>query len=145
MKDILFAGKTVLDFGTGTGVLAILAEMLGAEKILALDNDEWSVENAIENTVRNDCKNIDVLLGTLDDIKEEKFDIILANINRHILLQYMSQLSARMNHGGIILMSGLLLEDKDIILKAASESLFQFRVLSEENNWIALLFNKISA
>ncbi|MFI5196733.1 MAG: 50S ribosomal protein L11 methyltransferase, partial [Chitinophagales bacterium] len=68
MKDIPFAGCSVLDFGTGTGVLAILAEMLGAKQVLAIDNDEWSVENARENIERNYCKNIIVEKGSLEDI-----------------------------------------------------------------------------
>src|SRR5205814_8599155 len=88
MKDIDLQNKTVLDFGTGTGVLAILAEMLGAAKVLAIDNDEWSVENARENIERNNCKNIAIELNTLDNIAQKSFDVILANINRNILLQY---------------------------------------------------------
>lgn len=142
MKDIDFSGKRVLDFGTGTGVLAILAEMLGAAAITAIDNDTWSVENAIENISRNGCKHIAVLQGSLEEIRGEHYDIILANINRHILLQYMPLLYSGLNDNGIILMSGLLPDDKEIILGAAATAGFRFIRIMELNNWIALRFEK---
>ncbi len=144
MKRIDFADKSVLDFGTGTGVLAILGEMLGATAIMAIDNDKWSVENAIENIERNSCKHISVQEASLEDISATKFDVILANINRHILLQYMALLYSKLNLRGAILMSGLLIEDKDIIIDAASEAGFKFMEMSELNNWIALLFEKVA-
>ena len=143
MNGIDFSGRSVLDFGTGTGVLAILAEMLGAATILAIDNDEWSVENAIENTERNKCERITVQQASLEDIPVAKSDIILANINRHILLRYMTALYARLGANGIILMSGLLVEDREIMLKAATDAGFKYVRDSELNNWIALLFEKI--
>ena len=143
MKDMGLAGKQVLDFGTGTGVLAILAEMLGAKTIQAIDNDKWSVENALENTMRNNCSCIVVQEGSVEEVGAVKFDIILANINRHILLQYMADLYAKLNSGGTILMSGLLVEDKEIILGAATEAGFRFEKMNELTNWIALLFTKI--
>lgn len=142
MRDMDFKGRPVLDFGTGTGILAILAEMLGAGKITAIDNDEWSVENANENIVRNHCSHITVLQGSLEDIPVDKVDIILANINRHILLKYMPELFRRLNRGGQLLMSGLLTDDKDIILESAGQNGFHFKQLNEQNNWIALLFEK---
>ncbi len=142
MKDMDLSDKSVLDFGTGTGVLAILAEMLGANAINAIDNDKWSVENAIENIERNDRKHISVQEGSLEDIPAETYDVILANINRHILLQYMPSLYLRSKSNGMILMSGLLAEDKDIIMQAATGAGFHFIKIMELNNWIALLFNK---
>ena len=142
MKTIPFTGTTVLDFGTGTGILAILAEMLGATKITAIDNDSWSVENTIENAARNSCNHIVVKESTLEEIGDETYDIILANINRHILLQYMAQLYQITNAGGIVLMSGLLLEDKEIIINAASNAGFRYKQVSEKDNWIAISFNK---
>jgi len=142
MKNIPFAGKAVLDFGTGTGVLAILAQKLGAAKVMAIDNDIWSVENAMENTVRNNCDGIIVKEATLDEIGDDKYDIILANINRHILLRYMVSLYVHLNFGGAILMSGLLLEDKEIILKSAADAGFKYKQMSEKNNWIAIVFDK---
>jgi ribosomal protein L11 methyltransferase len=142
MKDYPFAGKSVLDFGTGTGVLAILAEKLGAANILAIDNDQWSVDNALENIERNDCKKTEVSIGSLEDVHVQT-DVILANINRHILLQYMHELFDRLNAGGTLFMSGLLLEDEDIITHAATNESFHFLSKAVQNGWIALRFEKI--
>jgi ribosomal protein L11 methyltransferase len=143
MKDLDFKGKSVLDFGTGTGVLAILAEMLGASEVLAIDNDEWSAENANENIGRNQCEKIKVQLGSIEALSYAKTDIILANINRHILLEYMQPSYERLNNSGVILMSGLLKEDKEIIVKAAIDIGFHLVQANEQTNWIALLFEKI--
>ena len=142
MKDLSLTGKSVLDFGTGTGVLAIMAEMLGAANILAIDNDQWCVDNSMEIIERNHCKNITVHIGSLEDIAIDKADVILANINRHILLNYMPALYKILNKGGSLLMSGLLVEDKEIILEEANDKGFHFTRMCEQNGWIALLFEK---
>jgi ribosomal protein L11 methyltransferase len=142
MKHLPLDGAKVLDFGTGTGVLAILAEMLGAASVLAIDNDEWSVENALENVERNGCSRISVKKGSLDEVGEGMEDVILANINRHILLQYMPMLYARLAKGGSILMSGLLTEDLEIITAAAKAAGFAYVSNEERSNWIAILFVK---
>ena len=144
MRNLDFKGATVLDFGTGTGVLAILAAMLGAEKITAIDNDEWPVANAKENIVSNNVSGIEVLQGSLEDIPVESYDIILANINRHILLHYMADMFHRLKAGGQILMSGLLLEDKEIIQASAEARGFHLLDINERMNWIALRFSKPS-
>jgi ribosomal protein L11 methyltransferase len=142
MRQIPFGGKTVLDFGTGTGILAILASFLGAKHIEAIDNDEWSVENAQENIERNNCKNISTSLGSLENIGPVKYDIILANINRHILLHYMGALFGRLQQGGTILMSGLLTDDEQIIRDAATAVGFRYGETRELSNWIAIIFTK---
>ncbi len=142
MQEMDLKGHTALDFGTGTGVLAILAEMMGAGAIAAIDNDEWSVENSIENCERNSCRNISIARGSLDEIPMQQFDVILANINRHILLQYMPGLYERLKTGGKLLMSGLLVDDRDIITNAATAQGFRFKQYKEQSNWIALLFEK---
>jgi ribosomal protein L11 methyltransferase len=138
MRETELKGKTVLDFGTGTGVLAILAEMLGAKDITAIDNDDWCVENAKENTARNKCKHVTIEKGSLDEVVQTPKDVILGNINRHILLHYMDALYKRLNSGGTIIMSGLLTADRDIILAAAEASGFQFVTIKEQTNWIAV-------
>lgn len=140
MRHMEMTGRSVLDFGTGTGVLAILAEMMGAQKILAIDNDEWSVENAAENIVRNHCEKIIIEKGSLENVVLDKFDIILANINRHILLEQMPILYKKVKKEGCLLMSGLLAEDKDIIMEAATKAGFYFLKQTEQNNWISMLF-----
>ena len=137
MKD-----KSVLDFGTGTGVLAIFAEMLGASDIFAVDNDEWSAENAMENIVRNNCTHISVKQGSLEDVPAGKWDIILANINRHILLQYMADMYQLLKDDGVLLLSGLLVADEEIIVGAASDAGFVLVKADRIDNWIALLFKK---
>ena len=142
MSHLPFAGTKVLDFGTGTGILAILAQMLGASSVLAIDNDEWSYENATENAGRNNSNNVTIKQGSLDIVAAETFDIILANINRHILLQYMHQLYSQLKEGGHILMSGLLKEDEQIIVAAAVEAGLKMVNVNELNNWIAVLFTK---
>lgn len=142
MEHLHMADKQVLDFGTGTGVLAILAEKLTAAGIVAIDNDEWSVENTNENIERNNCRHITTHLGSLDVVGQQSFDIILANINRHILLQYMQQMYIMLQPEGQILMSGLLKEDKTIICEAAQNSGFKLKEYDELNNWIVLSFDK---
>jgi ribosomal protein L11 methyltransferase len=142
MSNLDLHEKSVLDFGTGTGVLAILAEKLGASEVLAIDNDEWSVENAVENIGRNQCEKINVQLGSLEVFSPVHSDVILANINRHILLSHMQQLYQRLNNHGIILMSGLLTEDKDAIMKRAADVGFHLVKVNDQSNWIALLFEK---
>jgi len=142
MKNMSFGGKSVLDFGTGTGVLAIFAEMLGAASVLAIDNDEWSVENAIENTARNNCDRIIVEKASMEDTAGAKYDIILANINRHILLQYMTNMYDRLVDRGYIVMSGLLVADRDIVVKDASDAGFGLVDIRVLDTWIALLFHK---
>jgi ribosomal protein L11 methyltransferase len=143
MRELDFSGKSVLDFGSGTGVLAIFAEMLGATNILAIDNDEWSVENGAENVERNRSKHITVQQASLENIALAKADIILANINRHILLQHMERLSSMLVPGGRIIMSGILQEDEQIIVNAAAAvGLIKLKGDSQLN-WTALLFEKI--
>lgn len=142
MQEFSFRGTTVFDFGTGTGILAILAHKLGAKSVLAVDNDEWSFENAKENAARNEANEIDIVLGGIAAVGSGTFDIILANINRHILLQYMQELHRITKAGGTVLMSGLLAEDQDVIVRAAQGDGLRFERMKEEGNWIALLFSK---
>jgi ribosomal protein L11 methyltransferase len=138
MKDIDFDNKSVLDFGTGTGVLAILAGMLGATDITAIDNDEWSVSNATENMIRNNRERIAVAKASLEDIPKREYHIILANINRHILLQYMGDMYERLFDGGILLMSGLLTDDEQIVTEAAKAAGFEIEQVSARNGWISI-------
>ncbi len=139
MRDINFKNKTIFDFGTGTGVLAILAEILGAEKITAVDNDDWSIENANENFEKNNCQKID-LQKAEDAGKGNQYDIILANINKNVILDNMSNLSDQLLSNGVLLLSGLLIEDEADIVNAAGK--FQLKLVNktEGNNWIALKF-----
>jgi ribosomal protein L11 methyltransferase len=141
MRMVDFKEKTVFDFGTGTGILAILAEKLGAKNVLAADNDDWCIENANENVERNNCQNIDVEKKDCPPAGQN-FDIVLANINRNIILENFSALSDNVLAGNKLLLSGLLVADGPDIL-AESEK-FAFKKLNsiEKNGWIALLLEK---
>lgn len=139
MEEIDFNNKSVFDFGTGTGVLAILAEKLGATQVVAIDNDEWSYENTKENIQLNNCKNITVSMDDIEVLSGSSFDIILANINRHILLRYMNDMYAMLVSGGTLLMSGLLTDDEEMVCKSASEVGFEVKKVNARNNWITIL------
>lgn len=139
MKDIDFSGKSVFDFGTGTGILAILANMLGAASVLALDNDEWSYENAVENCERNNAQQVTVKLSTAEKLPlEQRYDVILANINRHILLAYMQPMSEYLKPNGVLLLSGILPEDISIITEAALAAGLKVINSCTERNWVCM-------
>ena len=142
MEHINFNGKTVLDFGTGTGVLAILAKKSGADKVIALDNDDWSILNAEENFSRNDVKNI--VLNKADCPPQgERFDIILANITRNVILENFSFLRAGIKDKGTLLLSGLLKEDASYMLEKAAEYGFVPDKQLLHLNWISLRFTTL--
>jgi ribosomal protein L11 methyltransferase len=138
MKEIDFSGKVVFDFGTGTGILAILAEKLDAASISAIDVDTWSIENAKENIEKNGCSNITIQLSST--IPSQTFDIILANINKNVILQYLPQLKKRMNVNSCLLLSGLMTTDEKDIVEACRENKLDLVKQTEKNNWISLLF-----
>ena len=138
MRNIDFKDKTVFDFGTGTGILAVLAQKLGAAKVTAIDIDEWSIENAKENFERNGCTDIDVQLSTI--IPSEQFDIILANINRNVILQFLSQLKKALKNNSKILLSGLLTTDENDIVTACESHNLQLQKKIERTGWVSLLF-----
>jgi len=139
MRDLDCTDKSVFDFGTGTGILAILAEKLGATKILAVDNDDWCIENALENIAINGCRAIDIQ-KTAEPEFDQKFDIILANINKHIILTNIQALCKGLNPGGQLLLSGLLVEDEQDILEAGLAQGLQHKQTIERNGWIAAWF-----
>lgn len=140
MRNIDFSGKKVFDFGTGTGILAILAEKLGAADITAIDNDDWSISNAAENLERNHCRKVKLYkAGSIP--QDEQYDIMLANINKNVILENFSALTACLVSGGILLLSGLLEEDKaEMQEQAVLFSLHSGEIL-QQNGWICLRFN----
>ena len=140
MLELDFKDRTLLDMGSGTAVLAILAEKMGAKKIVAIDNDEWAYNNALENTALNNCRNISVELGDALTIGERNFDIILANINRNILLEDMRFYVKALNPDGFILFSGFYLPDLELIKQKAEELGLTFQKKLEKNNWVAVVF-----
>jgi ribosomal protein L11 methyltransferase len=144
MRNLDFQQKDVFDFGTGTGILAILAHRLGAQRIVAIDNDEWAYANAMENCVRNNATHIEVAQTTIETLPTTAaFDIILANINRHILLDTMPAMSAHLKPGGTLLLSGILAnEDVDIIREAAQTNELKELRLTTHDKWAAMHFFK---
>ncbi|TDX01661.1 50S ribosomal protein L11 methyltransferase [Dinghuibacter silviterrae] len=141
MRAMPIEDKRVVDFGTGTGVLAILAERLGARAIWALDNDPWSIDNARENRDRNEAGLVSLhLSASLDGVPVS--DVILANINRHVLLEYMETLYSLLAPGGLLLLSGILLEDRVVIGEAAEKAGFAFDGERQALGWLAQLWKK---
>ncbi len=137
MESLGFQQKSVFDFGTGTGILAILAEKLGSEAVTAVDNDDWCIENASENILINHCKYIDIQkVEVFDTLK--KYDTILANINKHIILENLPNLHKGLKPGGVLLLSGLLEADETDILEAASKSGLMSAEKLQRSGWIAL-------
>ncbi len=140
MKDISFEGRKVFDFGTGTGILAILAEMMGAAVVDAIDYDEWAVNNTLENLEANHTNKVKVWQAdNLSDISQ-KYDILLANINCNILLHFMADMRRLLSPGGILLLSGIMPTDETQILAAATPHGFELQRKIEKDNWLALQF-----
>ena len=137
MQYLDMKGKSVLDFGTGTGVLAILAERLGAEEVLAIDHDPWSIDNARENVKENHMQRVRV--EQMDSIPDKAlFDIILANINKHVILKELSRMKQQLKKGGVILLSGLLHEDFQDIENEALKNELPISERLSEGSWICL-------
>ena len=135
-------GKKTLDMGCGTAILAILAEMKGAQPIDAIDIDNWCYLNSIENAERNNCKHISVYEGDASLLVGKKYDIIIANINRNILLNDMQQYVACLNENGILFLSGFYTEDIPVISESCTSKGLNYVKQFERNNWVALKFVK---
>ncbi|MGN6491795.1 MAG: 50S ribosomal protein L11 methyltransferase [Agriterribacter sp.] len=135
------ADLKVIDFGTGTGILAILAEKMGAERVAAIDCDDWSIENAAENIERNNCKMIELVKADRF-IAREKVDLILANINLHVILENLNAVSAALRKDGTVIFSGILTTDIEEITKQATERKLLKLKTMEKNNWACIAFKK---
>ena len=133
-------GKSFLDMGCGTAVLAILAQMKGARSVVAIDNDEWAYENALENSRLNNTPAIRVRLGDAECLGKECYDCIFANINRNILLNDIPVYATCMSSGSSLFMSGFYTEDIEIISAACREQSLAFVDYKEDNHWVAVHF-----
>jgi ribosomal protein L11 methyltransferase len=133
-------GKKALDMGCGTAILAILAEMKGAQPIDAIDIDNWCYLNSIENAERNNCTQISVYEGDADLLKGKKYDLIIANINRNILLNDMHTYVDCLNKDGILLLSGFYTEDIPFIDASCTEKGLTYVKKFERNNWVSLKY-----
>ena len=137
-----FKDKTVLDMGSGTGVLAILAAKLGATSLSGIDFDQWAYENAVENAQINAISTISFLHGDANLIGDAKFDIILANINRNIILQDISIYVNAMNNNSEIIFSGFLIDDVPLILEKSEQLGLNLVVSKHKNKWQMLHLKK---
>lgn len=143
MLDHDFDGKRVLDMGCGTAILAILAAMRGADPILAIDIDKWAYDNAVENTQLNHINNIEIQIGGADLLHDNlSFDVILANINRNILLQDINAYSKVLAAGGTLFMSGFYEEDIPMIEAEANKYGLYLRHHQTKENWAVVKFVK---
>lgn len=138
--DTDFNDKTVLDMGCGTGVLAILAEMKGATTVEAIDIDQWCFLNSIENVERNSCQHIKVSKGDARILKAKKFDIIIANINRNILIQDIPTYATCLNANGLLFLSGFYNNDVPMIQEVCADYNLSLESQISRNDWVALKF-----
>ena len=138
MSAIDFSEKRVIDFGTGTGVLSILAEKMGAISVLAIDNDDWSIENTRENIAANHCHRIEVLQAETCVHQDLPADVVLANINLNIIIQNLPAIKASCKKGGIVLFSGFLTQDEPVILAAIQAQGFTVKNCLSRNNWLVI-------
>ncbi len=138
----LNSSMTLLDMGSGTGVLAIIASKLGVNKAVAIDIEDWAYRNALDNCVLNEVNNVEVRLGDVALIDKEKYDIILANINRNVLLQDMEYYVHSLNKDGLLLLSGFYTTDIDSLSEKAYDCGLTFDYQNSKNNWALLQFKK---
>lgn len=142
LEKYIRKGMKILDVGTGTGILSILSIKLGAKSVYAIDNDEWCFENAQENSQLNNVNDkIDIRFSEIPEVLEKDFDLILANIQKNVLLNISSEIVKRLSKNGFVILSGLLIEDeKDIVEQYKELKLVDCKTMGE---WLALVFKKM--
>jgi ribosomal protein L11 methyltransferase len=141
--NISHQGKRIIDIGSGTGILAIMAKILGAQEVVALDIDEWCVENGNENFLLNGMDSIRMILGSIREITPPgTFDIALANINKNVLLDEMETYYGMVKPGGYLLLSGFYEQDIPDIVQHAQKLGFKLHTQKIRNNWAALVLGK---
>lgn len=137
------SNKTVMDAGCGTGVLAIMAKLRGASHVEAFDIDDWCIDNSQENFDLNDCNNCHVQLGTIAQLKfEQPFDIIIANINKNVLLDEMNKYSDHLVSSGNLILSGFYESDLSDLKEEAHKYGLTYQTHTTKNNWAAAIFLK---
>lgn len=144
LLDMDIREKKTLDMGCGTGILAIFAEMKGAQPIDAIDIDPWCYENSLENIERNQCKHITAYEGEASLLPGKSYDVIIANINRNILLNDMEVYVDCLNSGGTLLLSGFYAADIPMLDAKASALGLTLQNTLERNNWVSLKYQKNS-
>ncbi len=134
---------TVLDVGSGTAILSIAATKLGANNVLAIDNDEWCFVNGKENILKNNVKNVTVAHNTIENIQENDFDMVIANINKNVLLNIRTELLNKCKKGGIIILSGILFSDEAEIKRQFTQIGLTALDKKQINEWIGIVFQKL--
>jgi ribosomal protein L11 methyltransferase len=143
LLEIDLKGKIILDMGCGTGILSIMAAMKGAKAVWAVDTDEWAWQNAQENLKRNKIENVEIIKGNIQNIPEEKFDLILANINLNTLLQDIPAYVDHIDSHGHLIVSGIYRSNRNKILEKAKAYGLKYEAYKEKNLWIAVKFVKL--
>ena len=130
--------ESVLDMGTGTGVLAIIAEKLGAKALVGIDIEDWTVINARENIERNACKSIEIMCGDVDLIEGRKFGLIIANINKNVLKSHIESYSRALKFGGILLLSGFFDSDVDELITFSNAHDLKMNKIYSKESWAGI-------
>lgn len=138
MFDVDFKGRKVLDMGTGTGILAILAAKMGADEITAIDVDDWAYDNAPQNFAHNKTENIQLLKGDASAIQDTEYDIIIANINRNVLINDMAIYAKHLKSSGALLLSGIYEHDVAVLKESAEKNELKSKSSNQKNDWVAL-------
>jgi len=143
LEKHLQIGDKVLDVGSGTSVLGIAASKLGADKVISVDNDEWCYINSKENVERNNVLNIDVKHGTIQDVEETEFDLVLANINRNVLMEIKQNLFNKIKRSKLLILSGILEEDLEEIKRQYAQMGLTALEYKQLDEWIVIVFKKV--
>ncbi len=142
MSGLAFKDRKVLDYGCGTGILAILAHFLGGSPIDAVDIEAAAYENTLENARRNQSEDIRVLHGTLESVVDAGYAVVLANINRNVILDTLPALRKKVQSEGHLLVSGILHSDQELVERAAADAGFALQQKREREGWVAMQFSR---
>jgi ribosomal protein L11 methyltransferase len=143
LEKYIYVKDKVLDVGSGTALLGIAASKFGASRVVAVDNDEWCYINGKENAERNNVDNIEIVLGTIDEVVESEFDLILANINRNVLLEIRESLYNKLKQGGKLILSGILDTDLDEIKRQLTSLGLTALKIHQIDEWIGIVLIKV--
>ena len=141
MAKLDFKDKKVLDYGCGTGILAILAEKMGATALDAVDIEPPAIENTLEHITLNNCTRITTYEGTLDQLAQNRYQIILANINRNVILKSLPTLYNQLEKGGYLLISGFIQQDTDLLQNTTQQQGFTLQEIQTRENWICMVLS----